>query len=499
MHLTTSSEHLANMLDLFLQERLVNLGSLIDDPKLSLPPTSETMDNLLTHLQKASDTFIDIGYFDSSGVQQSYSGPFHILERKNYSQEDWYKNLKNGTKNYIITDIYLGFRQRPHFTLAVSRILKGEYVVIRATLDPEKFYEYITSLESSGEVLVSIVNRTGLYQLVTPNISAPLTPSSIVPTHIANFGVEKAKINGRTINYGYSWLKMSDWAVIVRWSNTYNEGFFSGKQFRITLLSMGLILMIFVVIWFRVKTIVSFQRERDTTRLQLEHAAKLASVGELAAGIAHEINNPLAIISEKAGLMEDMLNPEFAMQLSQEELKTNLEIIQKAVFRGRDITRKLLSFVRKTEVNLQKLQVNRMMDEIIDGFWEREMAVSNIEIIKEYGGDSPEIVSDQNQLNQVIINILNNAVDAITPPGKIYIGTKKVDRTIHIAVKDTGKGITPEQMEKIFLPFYTTKGVGRGTGLGLSVSYGIIKNLGGKILVSSEVGKGSVFTIVLSI
>ena len=132
-----------------------------------------------------------------------------------------------------------------------------------------------------------------------------------------------------------------------------------------------------------------------------------------------------------------------------------------------------------------------------DGFYERELAVSNITIKKKYCQQTPEIITDANQFKQVLLNIINNAKDAIKPPGKITIATNIEDKLISISITDTGKGISKEEMGRIFLPFYTTKEVGKGTGLGLSVSYGIIKNLGGKIEVESIPGKGSTFKIIL--
>ena len=497
LHLKSIAEHQANMLDLFLQERLVNLNNQIDDPKLSIPPSSAKLQTVLDELMKDSDAFIDVGYFDSTGIQQSYAGPIPALEKKDYSREVWFKDLKLNEDNFIITDIYLGFRKKPHFTIAVSRVIEGDYVVMRATIDPEKFYEYIASLERSGEVLISIVNREGYYQLATPRMGTPLEFSSIIPPTSQKLGTEKIKINGSKIKYAYSWLNMADWAIIVQWSDYGNPRLFSGTQLNILAFALMVMIIICTVIIFRAKRLVQFQKERDIVRTQLEHAAKLASVGELAAGIAHEINNPLAIISEKTGLMKDMMNPEFGLNPSVKDFAPHLEAIHDAVFRGRDITRKLLSFVRKTNPDLKPLQIHKLLDAIVDGFLEREMAASDIEIVKEYAPDIPQIVSDWNQLNQVILNLLKNAADAIKPPGKITITTSCKESDIVISIRDSGIGMSKAQLSRIFMPFYTTKAVGKGTGLGLSVSYSIIENLGGKIEVESTLGEGSVFSIRL--
>jgi len=211
-------------------------------------------------------------------------------------------------------------------------------------------------------------------------------------------------------------------------------------------------------------------------------------VGELSAGIAHEINNPLAIIASETGLMKDLMDPEFSKDATFDDLVPHLKNIREATFRCRDITGKLLSFVRKTNINIQPYDINKSIEEIVDGF-----------LVREICDNAPRITTDSNQLKQVILNMINNAVDAINPPGRITISTMCNDETFAIVLEDTGIGMTQDQMEKIFLPFYTTKTVGEGTGLGLSVSYGIIKNLGGNIEVESVPGKGSIFTIKLPV
>ena len=311
-------------------------------------------------------------------------------------------------------------------------------------------------------------------------------------------GAESIRINGSSIQYAYSWLRMADWALIVQWSDPGRHGFLAGQRLTALGIAAAVVLLIFFVIVYRARKLVQLQQESDQTRAQLEHAAKLASVGELAAGIAHEINNPLAVITEETGLTKDLLNPEFEDGATTEELISHLDEIYTAAFRCRDITAKLLGFVRKTDLDLKPHDVHELIDSVVDDLLGREMAVSNIEVRKQYGRDVPSLVTDRNQLQQVLLNLLNNASDAIgNGPGTIVIETSFDGEAVRVAVTDSGKGIPPEELEKIYMPFFTTKEVGKGTGLGLSVSYGIVKSLGGRIEVESTVGRGSTFTIVL--
>ena len=494
-HLQSMAEYQARMLDLFIRERAVNLSNLIDHPILEPPPSHATMELYLEDLRRNSETFVDLGLFNAQGNQVAYAGPFPVLEDRNYFSEQWFKDLLHQERDFIITDIYLGFRQRPHFTIAVGRVYDGQFMALRATLDPDRMYDFITSVMGAKDVRTSIVNSSGVYQVVTPNVGTLLAESSIVPPRTPGVGIEHVEINDRDLVYGYAWLGEAEWALITQGPQN-PPGLFSG-DLKIALLALIVFLAVFLATFFRARKLVRIEEERDQTKLQLVHSAKLASVGELAGGIAHEINNPLAIISEEAGLMKDLINPEFGMDTTLEDMIPRLDRIQQAVFRCRDITRKLLSFVRRTEYRLDEHDIPSLMDEVVDDFFLNEMRLSNIEVHRHYEDDLPAVVTDANQLKQVGINLLKNAADAIESSGRIDISITSQEGNLRIAIRDSGTGMNEEQMQKIFLPFFTTKDTGKGTGLGLSVSSGIIEGLGGSIEVESELGKGSTFTIVL--
>jgi two-component system NtrC family sensor kinase len=236
--------------------------------------------------------------------------------------------------------------------------------------------------------------------------------------------------------------------------------------------------------------------KRKEMRLQLIHASKLASVGELATGVAHEINNPLAIISSTSGVLKDMLDPQFNLDSSPEKILEKLGYIDIAVSRAKGITRQLLSLGRKNEPSLVLSNVNTIIEETVSGVKEHELLLNNIDLKINYAQDLPEIYLDPDQIRQVFLNLINNAQDAISGPGAITITTEVKSNTIEVEVQDTGEGMTTDQIKQIFNPFYTTKEVGKGTGLGLSVSIGIMESIGGAIEVQSIKGSGSIFTVV---
>jgi two-component system NtrC family sensor kinase len=505
LHLKSIAVSQAQMLDLFLRERIVNLINLIDNPQIEIPPSEKVFSSYLLKLKRDSDAFVDIGYFDSTGIQKQYIGPLPILLNKDYSNEKWFKNLKNSNKRYVITDIYLGFRNKPHFTIAVKRQINGKIVVFRATLDPEKIYEYVHSALTAKDVITSIVNSNGYFQLAHHKLGNLLEKSPFFPPKEEEPGISTAFYQNCITDFAYCWLTQNEWCVIVT-KEKRNKTFLSNFETKSISASLIVVSLLLIVIFYRSKKIAESEkakklaeREKNIAKLQLEHASKLATVGELAAGIAHEINNPLAIIASEAGLIKDFFDPQFSQNIDIKDIIPHLDNIQTSAFRARDITRKLMSFVRHEEYKLEFHNINDIIEELIQGFIENDLYVSNIKLQKNLSPNLPKTFTDANSLKQVLLNLISNARDAITPPGTISITTEQIKNEIHISIKDTGHGISQEQMDKIFMPFFTTKEVGKGTGLGLSVSYNIIRSLGGRIEVESLVGCGSTFTIVLPI
>jgi two-component system NtrC family sensor kinase len=234
------------------------------------------------------------------------------------------------------------------------------------------------------------------------------------------------------------------------------------------------------------------ERTRELTEMQtkLLQSEKLASLGKLAAGVAHEINNPLgAILIYSHLLLEEMPKNTPAYE--------NLRKIVKETSRCKDIVKGLLEFARPKEPEMSPTDVNETVDRAL-AIMEKQALFQNVKINKEYG-QLPRIVADAAQLQQVFMNIILNAAEAMNGRGTLTI-TSSLDpkkEQIRVAFKDTGHGIRPEDMPRLFEPFFTTKEVGKGTGLGLAISYSIIQKHKGTIEVSSQVGQGSTFTIIL--
>lgn len=503
LNLEALSNSQKNTIDLFLQERVVNIFSLFHSADFNLNPSQNKMHNFLQDLRQVNDAFIDVGFLNTKGIQAGYAGAFPYLKDKNYSNESWFKTLVNQERHYYISNIYLGFRKKPHFTIAVRQIIDGKPYIMRSTLDPDKFYSFLQSINHEKEVESALINKEGLYQIVDPDRGELLGKSEYIPPANILSGVMEINDNGDPILIGFAWLKETPWALIVRQPlNIAHARMYQGRR----IMTILLVIVFFSIaggIWFANGRLLSHAQimveKKDELRHQLFHASKLASVGQLATGVAHEINNPLAIIVSTSGVIRDMLNPEFDLNPSPEEIIKEIDTIDSAAFRARTITRQLLAFGRKHEPKLAPCNVNQVLDEVMTGLKEREFKVADIEIIRDYDPGLPEIMLDHDQIRQVFLNLVNNAGDAITGPGKIALTTARNYQDIQITIKDTGKGMSSEQLGKIFNPFFTTKEVGKGTGLGLSVSLNIIESVGGMIDVQSVEGAGSLFTISLPI
>ncbi|MBU3916494.1 response regulator [bacterium] len=305
------------------------------------------------------------------------------------------------------------------------------------------------------------------------------------------------------IPIGYSWLNDTCGGPKTNQSLSLFHSSICGNRHVITLIFAMIILLITIGVWFAVSNLIQRLRimaeKRDELQFQLFHASKLASIGELATGVAHEINNPLAIVVSRCGIIRDLLNPEFSPELDPRKVNEELDIISQAAFRAKKITRQLIDFGQKKEASLVPCDVNQILDEIIGGLLEHDFKKYKIEIVRQYTPDLPIILLDEVRIKQVFINILTNACEAILESGTIIISTELKNDYLDITISDTGAGIPASQINEIFKPFYTTKKVGEGTGLSLSISLSIVESQGGTIDVQSKEGIGSSFIISLPI
>jgi signal transduction histidine kinase len=222
---------------------------------------------------------------------------------------------------------------------------------------------------------------------------------------------------------------------------------------------------------------------------QLQHAEKMASVGLLAAGVAHEVNTPLAGISSYTQLLRGQLDETDPRQQV-------LEKIEKQSFRAARIINGLLNFSRSSGTEFDRVDVNKVLFDVLS-LVEHQLEGSRIRVRRELAESLPPVRGNENRIQQVFFNLILNARDAMPSGGWLTLATSCTDDTVIVEVKDTGHGIRREHIRRIYDPFFTTKSIGQGTGLGLSVSYGIVQEHGGAIFVDSTPGQGTTFQVAL--
>jgi signal transduction histidine kinase len=235
-------------------------------------------------------------------------------------------------------------------------------------------------------------------------------------------------------------------------------------------------------------------KELDNMLIQSQ---KLAAIGELSTGIAHEINNPLAVMTQEIEWMEYLISGQGAMtQGKLKEIVDGINEIRNQINRCKDVTHRLLALARKTDLVFQETNINQIVEDMA-ALVEKEARVKNISVLKILNKSLPQVKTDPPLLRQVLLNLLNNAMCAIGTNGRIILRTDTDGPLLTISVEDNGQGIPNELLPRIFDPFFTTKEPGKGTGLGLTISQNIVHRLGGRIEVHSKVGEGTTFKVYL--
>jgi two-component system NtrC family sensor kinase len=452
----------------------------------------ENLQVLFDRLKEQYDGFVDLGVVDSGGIQRSYVGPYD-LEGRDYSNQEWFHEVL--AKNIYISNVYLGFRQIPHFVIAVVENIPGstDFWVLRATINADTLQKFVSTIQTKATNDMFLVNSAGQLQTSSKSYGAVLSRYDMP------FNKDGGEYRENTIFHASSALKNTPWTLVLTEQDyVHKEEWASFKQ-RLILIFAGSSLVIILIISPLVTILTDRIRASDEKQLSLlaeaEHSNKLASIGRLAAGVAHEINNPLAIISQKSGLIDDLLGLSQPFDYK-DKIRRTLVGIQDSVVRCKNITHRLLGFARRMEVTIEEIDLNKVVREVIT-FLENESLHNRIQVQTILDENLRLIKSDRGQIQQILLNITNNAIDAVVYDGIIQIATASRSEFVQITIRDNGPGMPPHVLEHIFEPFFTTKAQGKGTGLGLSITYGLINKLGGTISVDSTLGEGTVFTINL--
>jgi two-component system NtrC family sensor kinase len=490
-----------NTVDLFLAERASTVAFIAQAYNYQELSDEKKLGRIFRVMRKEFEGFVDLGVIDAHGRQVSYVGPYD-LKGRDYSAQDWFAKVRAG--GLYVSDVFLGFRNLPHVVIAVQHTTEdGESWVVRATLDTRQFDKIIAAMGLEPGSDAFLVNRKGVLQTASSLYGNVLErcPLPLPPVSYESQVTPVTDPAGRDIYLAYAYFPNNDFVVMAAkprlgalsaWYNLRGD--------LLLIFLTGVVAIFFVVSRFTgllLNRMRASEERRALAFRQVEHAQKLSSIGRLAAGVAHEINNPLAIINEKAGLMKDLLGLQADFP-NKNKFSLQVEAILRAVDRCRGITHRMLGFARRMDVKIEGLDLNEVIQETA-GFLAREAEHRDVTLTLDLDKGLGRIESDRGQLQQVILNILNNALAAIPASGTIVVKSWNEDAgNVGFSIADNGCGMSEDTLKCIFEPFFTTK-KGKGTGLGLSITYGIIKRLGGDVTVSSKVGEGSSFTVTLPV
>ncbi|MBW2080264.1 MAG: two-component sensor histidine kinase [Deltaproteobacteria bacterium] len=453
---------------------------------------------ILKNIRKSQDALVDLGLINSSGIQTNYAGPYTLINKDYSNQESFKKAVEYGI---YTSDLILGFRDIPHVVLLMKcAVPDGSFYVLRATLDIDPINKMLNEVEVRGSGDVFLINHKGVLQTssryhgdIFETISLP------VPEHPNEIQViERKNSDGETIVVGYGNIPDTPCILMTvqqkrelmdRWYKTRIELFW------FLVISITLIMIVTLGIsTYLVNKIYIADNERVRSLHKAEYSNRLASIGRLAAGVAHEINNPLAIINEKAGLIKDM----FTYKDMYSEDKKLIGLIDSIIFsveRCGTITKRLLGFARHMEPSIQPINIRDVIEEVM-GFLEKEAEYRSFTISLDIPDDIPEFENDRGKVQQIFLNLVNNSFAAMQDGGKLDIVVRRKDKDfITCAVTDTGCGISDGDIKRIFEPFFSTRLKKGGTGLGLSITCDIVQEIGAKINLQSVVGCGTSFSI----
>jgi len=499
------------MIDTFLRERRGDLGFILNTNSYGDLTDPEKFYRVFTQLQRYSNAFVDLGVFDQDGIHVMYQGPYRLVGI-DYGKEEWFRHVL--TEGYYISDIFLGFRRIPHFVIALKREESGRTWVIRATIDTYVFNELVEKVRIGKTGEAYILNSQGVFQTARrsggsllakdPDDVHETKPQSGVRTFI------RKDARADECLFATTWLQEKEWLLVVRQETADAFKALRSATFMILLIMIlgggTIAVLAYTVTRQIIRRMQGIDVEKQQLGRQLVRATRLAELGQMAAGFAHEINNPLQIMKSDRALIEmivsDLKNRGDLKEPDVKDLEETLAQLKVQIERCAKITQAILEFGRKNEPMEKDVDVGAFISQLTSMI-EEKVSVQGIRLKKEISDQTPLLRADPSQLQQVLLNLFNNAIDAITERhgcegGELLVQAGPgTNGGVRIAVRDNGAGISAENLKKIFAPFFTTKPPGKGTGLGLYVCYGIIEGMGGTMEVESQRGVGTTFVVSL--
>jgi len=483
---------------LFLTERRSVLDFIAHDHNLDTLKDPARLSAILENLNKRFGGFKDLGVIDSSGKQVSHAGS-HQMEGLDYNQQPWFREVLS--RGVYISELVTGARNAPHVDFAVKREMTGgTFFVLHAVLEPGQLIESISQIDVGAKGDLFIINGQGVLQTPSRYYGSVFDKISIaIPEYSSKTRVFESHNDERErIVIGYAHIPDTPYILMMIQEQSERIQPWYKTTWAFTLILAASIIMILLVTLGVATHLVNRIHEADQERLdtlhQVEYASKMVSLGRLASGVAHEINNPLAIINEKAGHIRDIFTLTDTYS-KDPKLVGLVDSVISTVQRCAKVTRGLLNFARHLNLSVQTIDLKEIIDEV-QSILTKEAETRSITVGVAIADDIPAFESDRGKLEQVFFNLFNSAIGAMGDGGHLEItaGCKDKDN-VSIAFTDNGRGIPESDLKHIFEPFYYSKTGHSGTGLGLAVTYALVQEIGGTISVKSNPGQETCFEI----
>jgi signal transduction histidine kinase len=486
-------------MEAFLVERTAALQYVLREESVENLHDSEILARVLENMNISFGGVVDLGLIEEDGTQVSYAGPYH-LEGRDYSDYPWFQEVIR--QGVYVSDVFLGYRDFPHFVIAIFHETgPGTGFVFRATMDTGFIDRLVRTLLVAPGGDAFVINHDGILQSRS-RTHGGILERALIPSLPYSPQTELTEIrdtSGESHLVAYAPVEGSPFIIVqVSPGGIQATGWPGLRRNLVIFLAVSVVLILGVVIWgshWMVNRARMADLQRAAAYHKMEYTNKMAALGRLSAGVAHEINNPVSIIAEKAGLLKDLLLMSETTP-PKERMISLVDSVLRSADRCGGITHRLLGFAKHMQVQSETIELDKLLEEVL-GFLEKEALYRDLQVILNYPPDPPTTVSDRGQLQQVFLNIINNAFAAVDDGGRIEIGIEdRPPDSVAVWIQDNGVGIPEEHLDRIFDPFFSTK-KGSGTGLGLSITYGIVQKLGGEVSVKSRVGEGTRFTVVL--
>jgi signal transduction histidine kinase len=482
----------------FLSNRRATLDFVNHNNTFEALTDSVRLSAILKNLNKRFGGFTELGVLDTFGIQRTYAGP-HTLEGVNYSDQPWFREVLKYSA--YVSEVMPGFKNEPQLHLAVKCSLPhGSFFVLRAAIETRDLNELVAGFDVGKKGDAFIINRKGVLQTPSRYFGEVLkkidltVPNPSLKTKV----LETKNPKNQNLIIGYTYIPETPFILMVaKHKGELLQPWFKTPWAFAGFLATSILAILLVTLTVTTRLVDQMHeadQERVRTLHQVEYDNKMASLGRLAAGIAHEINNPLAIINEKAGHIRDIftLTETYAKDT---KLIGLVDSIMSMVQRSGNVTKRLLNFAGHLNASIQTIDLKEIIEEV-HSVLAKETEYKCITVHMDVSSSLPHFESDRGRLEQIFLNLFNYTFSAMSEGGHLEITAERRNNDyISVIFVDNSRGIPEKDLKRIFEPFFYTKTGESGTGLGLAITYALLKEIGGDISIESQLGRGNRFKI----